>query len=139
MRSPTRRASSAYGWSAGIARIARSICAAVRPSTRSLRRPATLVSDDLVGARVEGHEDLLQGPLAKHDDQAGEPVADRDEVHAADVRGRGLGGRREAGGAGQRRDRRGREAEPVLAGVLHLPELVPDHQLLDLRHQARSR
>ena len=86
---------------------------------------------------VERDQHLLDGALAQDEDEAGEPVADRDEVEAAEVRGARLGRRGEAGGAGDRGERRGGEAEPVLAGELHLAELVADHQLLDRRAAAR--
>ena len=60
-----------------------------------------------------------------------------DEVDPADVGGAGLGGRREPGDAVGAREGRRREAEPLLRRVLHLAELVADHQLLDRRELAR--
>ena len=79
------------------------------------------------------------GAFAEDDDQAGEPVADRDEVDPPDVGGPGLGRGRERRPSGWRRRGRRREAEPLLAGVLDLAELVADHQLLDRRQLARVR
>ena len=46
---------------------------------------------------------------------------------------RGLAGVASAGGPVGGGEGRRREAEPLLAGVLHLAELVADHQLLDRR------
>ena len=80
---------------------------------------------------AERDQGLLDGALTQDEDQAGHPLVDGDHVDAADVRVAGLGRRREAGRAGDRREGRRREAEPVLAGELDLPELVADHQLLD--------
>ena len=48
---------------------------------------------------------------------------------------RGLAGVAMPGRAGQPGEGRRREAEPVLAGELDLPELVADHQLLDGRQR----
>src|SRR5207249_4763788 len=54
------------------------------------------------------------------------------EVDAADPRSGRLGRGGESRRVRQGGDRRGSEPEPVLAGELHLPKLVADHQLLDL-------
>ncbi len=54
-----------------------------------------------------------------------------DEVDPADVGVARLGRGRDPGSTGDRRERRGGEAEPVLAGEFHLAELVADHELLD--------
>ena len=78
---------------------------------------------------------LLDGALAQDEDQAGHPLVDRDEVDPPDVGGAGLGRGGQAGRPRDARERRGGEAEPVLAGELHLAELVPDHQLLDGRQR----
>ena len=81
----------------------------------------------------QADEHLAHGALAEHDDQAGEPIRDRDDVDPADVGRPRLGRGDDRGRAVRgREDRRG-EAEPLLARVLHLAELVPDHQLLDGR------
>ena len=76
----------------------------VDPGERPLgvrRRPAghDPVEDDrgpgqvlLLGGGAQRHEDLPDGALAEHDDQAGEAVRDRDDVDPADVRGPGLAG-----------------------------------------------
>ena len=79
----------------------------------------------------KSHEDLSKGALAEDDDQAGEPVADRDDVDPADVGESRLGRRRKPGDPVRGRERRRGEAEPLLRRVLDLPELVADHQLLD--------
>ena len=89
---------------------------------------------DAVGL-VEGDGRLLDRALAQDEDEARHPLVDRDEVDPPDVGGVGLGRRREAGRAGQPGERRGGEAEPVLAGELDLAELVADHQLLDRRQR----
>ena len=108
------------------------ISEAVASWTSSFRIAATTVRSAWSSGVVEGDERLLDRALAEDDDEARHAVVDRDEVDAADAGRGGLGGRREAGGVGQRGDRRGGEAEPVLARELHLAELVADHQLLDL-------
>ena len=62
-----------------------------------------------------------------------------DEVEATESGGRGLGRRGQpsrVGGAGQRR---GCQAEPLLAGELDLAELVADHELLDRGQDDRIR
>ena len=84
---------------------------------------------------VEVHDRLLDAAFAQHEDQARHPLVDGDEVDAADVRGAGLGRRRQTRRARQPGERRGREAEPVLARELDLAELVADHQLLDRRQR----
>ena len=135
MRSPTRRTRSTSGRSSGSRPIARAISRAVCPSTISLRIAATAVSVSWLVPSSTFTRTCLQRTFAHHEDEAGKAIVDRHEVDPADV-GRGrLGRRGKAGIAGQRGDRRRREAEPVLAGELHLAELVPDHELLDLRHE----
>ena len=84
---------------------------------------------------LERDERLLDGALAQDEDQAGHPLVDRDEVDPPDVGVARLGRRGEAGRAGDRGEGGRGEAEPVLAGVLHLAELVPDHELLDGRQR----
>ena len=62
-----------------------------------------------------------------------------DEVDPPDVGVARLGRRRQPGSAGDRGERRRRQPEPVLAGELHLAELVADHQLLDGRQAGPPR
>ena len=88
---------------------------------------------------AERDERLLDGALAQDEDQAGHPLVDRHEVDPTDVGVARLGRRREAGRPRHRRQGRGGQAEPVLAGELHLPELVADHQLLDRGERDRVR
>ena len=91
-----------------------------------------LVHDIVVGQRDQR---LLDGALAKDQDQARHPLVDGHEVDAPDVRCPRLCRRRQTGRAGHTRQGGRREAEPVLACELHLPELVADHQLLDGRER----
>ena len=113
--------------------------AAVIPDSRSLRIAGDRVEGRLVDRLVglERDERLLDRALAQDEDEAGHPLVDGDEVDPADVGVARLGRGRQAGRAGDRREGRGREAEPVLAGELDLAELVPDHQLLDGRQRDR--
>ena len=84
---------------------------------------------------VDRDERLLDGALAQDEDEARHPLIDRDEVDPPDVGVARLGRRGQAGRTGDRGERRRREPEPVLAGELHLAELVADHQLLDRRQR----
>jgi PAS domain S-box-containing protein len=92
-----------------------------------------------IAAVVEVDEDLFDGPLAEDEDEAGQPILDGDEIDPADARRARLGRRRQACRPGEPGQRRGRQAEPVLARELHLAELVADHQLLDRRELAGVR
>ena len=78
---------------------------------------------------------LFDRPLAQHEDETRHPLVHRYQIDPPDVRGMGLRRRRDAGSAGEARERRRSEAEPVLARELDLSELVPDHELLDGRQR----
>ena len=80
---------------------------------------------------IEVQQELLHGTVREHDDDAREAVAAGHDIHAADTDRARLGGRRDGGGSGGRRERGRREPEPLLARELDLAELVADHQLLD--------
>ena len=85
----------------------------------------------LVDGRVEGEQDLLDRPSRRTRMR----LASRSWIATRSTRrtraARGLAGRGQPGGVGQAGQRRGGEAEPLLAGELHLAELVADHELLD--------
>jgi len=67
------------------------------------------------------------------------PLVDRDQVDPADVRVARLCWGGQTRRAGDRRQRRRVEPEPVLAGELDLAELVADHELLDGRQRGPPR
>jgi hypothetical protein len=89
----------------------------VQPGDRTLRLAGRETVEQLVEAVrhrrqgplvrrfIEGHQDLLERALAQHEDEAGQSVADLDEVEAAEVGGAWLGRRRDARGPGDRGQR----------------------------------
>ena len=92
-----------------------------------------VVQGGLVGASVELDKELPHGALGEDEDEAGQAVTGLDQIETPQSCGVGLGRRGDAGrvrGPGQRR---GSQAEPLLAGELHLAELMADHELLDGR------
>ena len=74
----------------------RSASAAVRPSSSWLRNAATRDSSSCSVGSSSEIRTCLSDAFAQHEDEAGHAVADRDEVEAPQVGGRGLGGRRRA-------------------------------------------
>ena len=105
------------------------------PGARGVEATNRLVEIRFARPGVQREERLLQGPLVEDDDQAGHPVADRDQLETPDPGGPRLGRGGDAGGVRRRGERRGGQAEPLVGRVLHLSELVADHELLDGRER----
>ena len=109
------------------------------PGAGGVQAADRLIQVLLAGADIQREQGLLQGSFVEHDDEAGHPVADRDQLEASDPGGPGLGRRRDPGRVGRRGERRGGQPEPLVRGELHLPELVADHELLDGRERDIAR
>ena len=92
-------------------------------------------------AGIDREKRLLERALVEDDDQGGHPLADLDQLDAADPGRPRLGGGRQPSRPRRGGEGRGREAKPLVGGKLHLAELVADHQLLDgwKRHLADQR
>ena len=138
-RWPTSSTRAPMGAVASIRASARSASAAVRPAMIPSRTTAARVRSSCSVVALSVTRTCRTAPSRNDDDQAGEAVRDRDDVDPADVGGPGLGRGHDRGGPVGRGEDRRREAEPLLAGVLDLAELVADHQLLDRRQRSRCR